>query len=242
MSLLSFFAMMISVTRSSWIALAVASIFGIIYIIKNFNKDILKRTIILASCFTIIFIFVLKPPTFIENIICNYKYSNFIDDRFKSLYNDFDNIVNNENLNSVGSGRLEIWYLTLKLTSQVPLLGTGPDTLKDGIIYKLPLDALNYFYERNAIFDKAHNEYLQIAATIGIPALIIYLAFLMQILFNQKNLFKNSGLFILIIPIIAYITQAFSNISTIGVAPIFWFLLGVIQNKIFVKDIEAEDT
>ena len=83
---------------------------------------------------------------------------------------------------------------------------------------------------------------MQIAATIGIPALIIYLAFLMQILFNQKNLFKNSGLFILIIPIIAYITQAFFNISTIGVAPIFWFLLGVIQNKIFVKDIEAEDT
>ena len=37
----------------------------------------------------------------------------------------------------------------------------------------------------------------------------------------------------LLIPIIAYLVQAFFNISTIGVAPIFWFLLGLIQNEDF---------
>ena len=80
--------------------------------------------------------------------------------------------------------------------------------------------------------DKAHNEYLQIAATIGIPALIVYLSFLSLILFpKMKEMFKNKLLFILVLTIICYLTQAFFNISTIGVAPLFWMLLGIIDNK-----------
>ena len=85
--------------------------------------------------------------------------------------------------------------------------------------------------------DKAHNEYLQIAATIGIPALIIYLAFVCQIVFKDKNIFKNNATFILLVPIISYLVQAFFNISTIGVAPIFWLLLGLIQNQKFKEDL-----
>ena len=66
-SLISFWAMLVSMTRSSWVGLAVATIFGIIYVVKNFSKEILKRTIHIVIGFTIIFVFVLIPPPFIAD-------------------------------------------------------------------------------------------------------------------------------------------------------------------------------
>ena len=46
-------------------------------------------------------------------------------------------------------------------------------------------------------------------------------------------MFRDNTTFILVIPIIAYLVQVFFNISTISVAPIFWMLLGVVQNQQF---------
>ena len=134
---------------------------------------------------------------------------------------------------SFGSGRIGIWIMVLKVIAINPMLGSGPDTLAKSLIYNLPLDTINYIEKTNTYIDKAHNDYLQIAATIGIPALIIYLAFLAQILAKQKNMFRDNTTFILVIPIIAYLVQVFFNISTISVAPIFWMLLGVVQNQQF---------
>ena len=64
-----------------------------------------------------------------------------------------------------------------------------------------------------------------------------YLAFVCQIVFKDKNIFKNNATFILLVPIISYLVQALFNISTIGVAPIFWLLLGLIQNEEFKKNL-----
>lgn len=132
--------------------------------------------------------------------------------------------------NSFGSYRIEIWNIVLGVIPKVPLLGTGPDTLAYSLIKYSTNDALAYIKGHGQYIDKAHNEYLQVTATMGIPALIVYLIFLGQILVKQKNMFKDTSSFILVIPIISYICQAFFNISTIGVAPIFWCILGLIQN------------
>ena len=166
-----------------------------------------------------------------------------------SLYNRL-NLISSE-LNSAlttgeidktfGSGRIEIWRMVLKVIAMKPMLGSGPDTLADSLIHNVTTDAVNYIERTNTYADKAHNEYLQIAATIGIPALVVYLAFIAQILSKQKNMFKDEPTFILMIPIIAYLTQAFFNISTIGVAPIFWLLLGVVQNQVFKNNMSAKN-
>ena len=129
--------------------------------------------------------------------------------------------------------------MTLKAIAVHPLLGSGPDTLAYSLLYNVTEDAIEFIEVTNTYADKAHNEYLQIAATMGIPALIVYLAFLAQILANNKNMFKDNSKFILMIPIIAYLVQAFFNISTIGVAPIFWLLLGLIQNREFKESLSA---
>ena len=34
----------------------------------------------------------------------------------------------------------------------------------------------------------------------------------------------------------SYLVQAFFNISTIGIAPIFWFCLGIIDNKNIIEN------
>lgn len=247
-SFISFFAMITTMTRSAWVGLGFASIFGIIYIIKNRNKDIIKRMIHIIIGFIIIFIFVLKPPQFITNFL--HSISNTSDKsteltnldsfgiRLKLMNSELKSaIVNKDVKDSFGSNRIRIWKIVFKTVTKVPLLGSGPDTLAESLFYNANSDAVNYFKTYGCYIDKAHNEYLQIAATIGIPALIVYLLFLIQIFIKQRNLFKNNSTFILIIPIIAYLVQAFFNISTIGVAPIFWFLLGLLQNEKFKEKI-----
>lgn len=98
-------------------------------------------------------------------------------------------------------------------------------------------ESFEFIKAHNDIPDKAHNEYLQIAVTLGIPALIAYLIFLgMIIIPNLKYIFKQKYIFILLSIIGSYLVQAFFNISTIGIAPIFWLTLGIIDNRNIIEN------
>lgn len=109
--------------------------------------------------------------------------------------------------------------------------------MKKGVVQNITKESFEFIVEHKGIPDKAHNEYLQIAVTLGIPALILYVAFLiMGILPNLKNIFKQKSIFIVLSVIGSYLVQAFFNISTIGIAPMFWFALGIIDNKKIIKD------
>lgn len=93
-------------------------------------------------------------------------------------------------------------------------------------------ESFEFIKAHNGIPDKAHNEYLNIEVTLGIPALVVYMVFLIAIIFpNLKNIFKRKDIFIILSIIGSYLVQAFFNISTIGIAPIFWLCLGIIDNK-----------
>ncbi len=240
MSFLSFGAILVTMTRSAWVGLAAASVLGLIYVIKNFNKDILIRTIHIIVGFVIIFIFVLIPPPFISNLISGNTNINSLAGRFDLTNEDLEILFSEtteQKKANLGSGRIGIWILSLKAVAQEPLLGTGPDTLKDALIYNVTEETIARMEKTHAYVDKAHNEYLQIAATIGIPALIIYLAFIIQIIFKDKKLFEHNATFIFIVAIVSYLAQAFFNISTIGVTPILWLLLGIVQNEKFKENL-----
>lgn len=237
-SYLSFYILILTMTRSAWVGFMIASIFGIIYVIKNRNKEIIKRTLYVIIGFVVIFVWILFTPSFITDSLPNYSKTMSLSNRLGIINSEIKTAINEGELkNTFGSGRIEIWAMVLKVIAMKPMLGSGPDTLAYSLLYNVPADAIRYIERTNTYADKAHNEYLQIAATIGIPALIIYLAFLAQILAKQKDMFKNTTTFILLIPIIAYLVQAFFNISTIGVAPIFWLLLGLIQNDAFKNEL-----
>lgn len=127
-----------------------------------------------------------------------------------------------------GANRIFIWERVIPLILERPLLGFGPETLGE-VFSDRHMDEIVAKYNREIVFDKAHNEYLHIAVTTGIPSLIVYLAFVFSIL---RRAFKNKNDNPLIIPlmasIIGYLIQAFFNLSVITVAYIYWAFLGIL--------------
>lgn len=125
------------------------------------------------------------------------------------------------------------------LIPEKPILGCGPDNLWKGLVQNCTEEALDYAKTNYMAIDKAHNEYLHIAATLGIPALICYLMFIALIVLPKIKLIINNKIyFIICLAIISYLAQAFFNISTIGVAPLLWMLLGLIDNKDFINKLD----
>ena len=165
----------------------------------------------------------------------------FTEKKFNELIEDIEDFKTNGISKKLGTNRIIIWTMTLELIAKQPLVGCGPDNLKDGLIRNSTGTLLEYVKRVKKFPDKAHNEYLHIAATIGIPALIIYLGFLALIILpKMKIMFKDKISFIIFLIILSYLAQAFFNISTIGVAPLFWMILGLSDNEEFILKIKEE--
>lgn len=107
-----------------------------------------------------------------------------------------------------------------------PILGVGPDIMARAQLSNKELI--------NDSIDRSYNEYLYIAATRGIPSLIVYIALLFATL---ARLFKGMKEFAadrekwfrpaLLTAVLAYSVQAFFSASAVTVAPFFWLMLGI---------------
>ena len=248
LSLVMFFNMMSSGTRSAWVAFIVVGVLGLAYIIKEKNKKYLLRAFILIIFFVIILTYLLNGFTFIinrfknnENIQANPEEQTKTPAEIKMdiMKNELKEAKETGVFYKMGSGRVEIWKMTLKLMSKKPIFGCGPDNILNGLGENCKEEAIDFIERTKTVADKAHNEYLQIGATIGIPALICYLTFVGLIIFPKIKLaLNNKKYLILCLAIISYLVQAFFNISTIGVAPLFWMMLGLIDNMEFIDSLD----
>ena len=91
-------------------------------------------------------------------------------------------------------------------------------------------------------WDKAHNEYLNIAVSSGIPSLLAYLGFLFFAL--KKGLKKmkiNEAYVPLLAAIIGYLVQAMFNIQVVMVYYLFFAYLGILTAKEAFGDEEKID-
>jgi O-antigen ligase len=70
--------------------------------------------------------------------------------------------------------RLAVWKGTLNLIKNHPLLGTGPETFAYSFLPYRPVE-LNQTAEWEFLYNKAHNEYLNLAACTGLLGLTTYL-------------------------------------------------------------------
>jgi O-antigen ligase len=134
-----------------------------------------------------------------------------------------------ESDDSAGSGRMYIWKETIKLIPDNWAFGVGPDNLIYKGIYFGPLEPI----------DKAHNIYLETAVTMGIPALLFYLAFLSFFIFRRC---KNDKEFMFFSMISTYLMQGFFNIDVIMVLPLFWIVLGLYQANMERENWQQEQT
>ncbi len=209
-----FLTLLLSETRSGWLGSFVAYTCMFIIIIYKRNH-LWKKWIILSLSFFIIFLAV------------NYS------DQYHPVTNRIDKTIEqiSTDVNRGGSNRIFIWRKSLPLVSEYWLHGSGPDTF--GLAF--PNDDTNDYI--HGYVDKAHNEYLHITVTLGIPALIFYLLFIFEvmkhiiktsIIQNEKNRCYSYTIFS---AVIGYLVQAFFNISVVVVAPYFWVILGLSYHK-----------
>ena len=126
-----------------------------------------------------------------------------------------------------GTGRMYLWKRTLKIVPDHIWNGVGIDNF----VYAFDGKALNGYIKKMGIYDKAHNEYLQILVTQGIFALICWLIIYLLIVKDGLIRFFKDKKTYLLIPVVGYLIQAFFNISVIEVAPMFYMALGLCINK-----------
>jgi len=206
---LFFSALLASQTRGCWIAFGIVILeymtFILIYDRAKFLSLILAFVVMGISAFTL-----------------NYTKKNALSKRTNSIRTEIK--MKDE---YGGSGRLKIWEITWGVIKDHPFLGTGPENLKPVLKteYKKELNA--YYRMQGVTIDKAHNEYLHIAVATGIPSLLIYMSVLVYVFWKNIPIIKlNKVKLILGLTVLGYLIQAFSNISVISVAPLFWILLG----------------
>ncbi|GHH97199.1 hypothetical protein AM1BK_07420 [Neobacillus kokaensis] len=179
---------------------------------------------------------VLAASLLVIALIINFSEKGHYLDRASSILSESYSVVTNQGTGYEGSSRLFIWVKSLPLIKDYFWFGSGPDTF-EFIFPATPEERQTYLGNANIIVDKVHNEYLQIAITLGAPTLFIYLLFLFLIVKKAIQAVKKATgreqivLFGLISTVIGYLIQAFFNISTVPVAPIFWSILGVTLAK-----------
>jgi len=134
-----------------------------------------------------------------------------------------------------GSGsvaqRVYIWSRTLGLIASRPWLGWGLETL--GTVF--PYDRaslLQVFGPRPTIIDKAHNDLLQMAVSIGIPGALAYAAVWGLVAWSAGRTWRRAAEESRVLAagwlaaIIAYLVQAQFSFSVVALAPIIWLLSG----------------
>ncbi len=76
-----------------------------------------------------------------------------------------------------GAIRLIVWEGAVRLWARYPVIGTGPDTFAYAYFLTRPA-AHNATTERDFIYNKAHNEFLNMLATTGAVGLVSYILLL----------------------------------------------------------------
>jgi hypothetical protein len=128
---------------------------------------------------------------------------------------------------SYGTGRAFIYRKTIEnLRLQNLILGTGPDTFG-----YWEINFVLYTGMPELLVDAAHNEFLQILATCGVPALLCYIGGIVCTVAqwykdpgNAQRAISGAGF-------LFYIIQAQFNISMPVSAAFFWLCFAIVSNS-----------
>lgn len=116
---------------------------------------------------------------------------------------------NEENFENIGNGRMGLWIDTIYVIGKNPVFGKGPDNL-----YSL----------------QPHNEILQFAAEMGIPAMFCYVGALIAICIQSLRKLKKSA-DILIIDggvVFGYIVSSMFGVVMYYTFPFYLFFMGML--------------
>jgi O-antigen ligase len=134
--------------------------------------------------------------------------------------------------------RLIIWRDTIPMIMGRPLLGYGPDNFAEPF-KRYKSDDLRAFFPDDVLVDKAHNEFLQVAATTGLLGLAAYLWVFVSYF---RNAYRSGGWPLLALSggVLAYILQLQTAFTTIATGVTFWAILGVSVAVMRIQEAESK--
>ena len=225
---LVFYTLLGSRARLAWVGFAGLVLFymvslTVMYRRNKGNKDfskIIKRFFILLGVLFAVF-------------VITFLFTNYVVEVTERSYWE----VANGNTDKIGSDRIYNWKMGLASVPGHWLTGVGLDNYR-----YVFLSSPDYQYGMY-LQDKAHNEYLQILVTQGVPALVDYIALLIYAGFGAvKSIIKESSYermavtWIFLGMFIAYSAQAFFNSSVTYVAMNFWLIIGLITPRSDIRN------
>lgn len=217
-----FYCLLSTGTRGAWLG-TIASIMAfaaIHYMYFRYSKGEFTRYIILIVI------------TMLLLALYNFYTEGAFIDRFLSIKRDADEfLTKGDRADYSGANRGFIWKRVAELIKKRPLTGYGIENLGEAFKKYYTQDMIELWNEVRYL-DKAHNEYLHIAVTSGIPSLLVYLTFISQIILKGLFRLKNCKTALLILSsVIGYMTAAFFNISVVSVAYVYWIFLGLLAGS-----------
>lgn len=217
-----FYCLLSTGTRGAWLG-TIASIMAfaaIHYMYFRYSKGEFTRYIILIVI------------TMLLLALYNFYTEGAFIDRFLSIKRDADEfLTKGDRADYSGANRGFIWKRVAELIKKRPLAGYGIENLGEAFKKYYTQDMIELWNEVRYL-DKAHNEYLHIAVTSGIPSLLVYLTFISQIILKGLFRLKNCKTALLILSsVIGYMTAAFFNISVVSVAYVYWIFLGLLAGS-----------
>ena len=217
-----FYCLLCTNTRGAWLG-TIASILAfaaIHYIYFRYSKEEFNRYIIL---------FVI---TVLLLALYNFNTDGAFIDRFLSISRDANEfLADGDRSDYTGAHRGFIWKRVVELIKARPLTGYGLENLGEAFKKYYTKDMIEFWGEVRYP-DKAHNEYLHIAVTTGIPSLLIYSTMCFLIILKGLTRLKNCKIMLLILSsVMGYMTAAFFNISVVSVAYVYWSFLGLLAGN-----------
>ncbi|QRN85497.1 O-antigen ligase family protein [Clostridia bacterium] len=215
------FTLFATMTRGSWIGAALALIFYALLWIRlshRFKVD-LKRYLWIAL------VSILVIVSF--NVVSGGRFQ----ERFQSIGGESMKVLAPEGVEQKDvPARAFIWKNVIQLVKERPLTGYGLENLGQVFTENVAEETREYV-GYSVIIDRAHNEYLHIAVSSGVPSLLVYLLFIGRILWVAgSRIRRRLDLLPFFAAVIGYLIQASFNISVVTVAYVFWIFLGFLSS------------
>jgi putative inorganic carbon (hco3(-)) transporter len=182
-SSLSFFiAILFTKSRSGLIGLGVSALVFIFFCFRKTEIKINMSGAVAAALFIVAIIYFGTPWTPSVGKLISGNSSIILEEKVPS------NLVISESTDI----RKVVWKGAVSLWKQKPILGTGPETFAFSYPWVRPVEH-NVLSEWDYVYNKAHNQYLHIAATTGTLGIVSYVLLLISILFMFfKHKLNNS--------------------------------------------------
>jgi len=137
-------------------------------------------------------------------------------------------LVEEISITATGANRLIVWEGTINAIKQKPIFGFGLETFYANFLEFRPVE-MNYTTEWDAYFDRAHNEYLQFFATIGILGGLSFLLLIGSLGVFTLRIIKKKNIDYIVLAIIgalvSYSIHLFFLFSVTTTATLFFLLL-----------------